>query len=45
MGISTLMEDPEGLRLITEAGLGTPPRLQGSYGVDLRQLAGEVCDD
>lgn len=45
MGISTLMEDPEGLKLMTEARVGAPPRLQGKYGVDLCQLAGEVCDD
>jgi len=36
MGVSTLMQDPEGMSLLVESGLATSPSLQGQYGIDLR---------
>jgi ParB family chromosome partitioning protein len=41
IGMSSLMEDPEGMKLLVGFGLETPPNLQGLYGVDLHQLAGK----
>ena len=41
IGMSSLMEDPEGLKLLVGFDLEMPPKLQGLYGIDLHQLAGE----
>ncbi len=41
IGMSSLMEDPEAMKLLGGFDLETPPKLQGQYGVDLHQLAEE----
>lgn len=38
ISMSTLMEDPEGMKLLSGHGLETPPKLQGVYAIDLHQL-------
>lgn len=40
MGMSTVMEDLDAMKLLKVHDLGTPPRLAGQYGFDLRQQAG-----
>jgi len=41
IGMSSLMEDPSGMKLLAGFDLETPPKLQGLYGIDLHQLTGE----
>lgn len=41
LGISSLMNDPEGMKLLKGFDLETPPKLQGQYGIDLHHLARE----
>ena len=40
MGMSTVMEDPQVIDLLTTHQLGIPPKLAGQYGFDLREQAG-----
>ena len=40
MGMSTIMEDADAMVLLQSHDLGTPPKLAGRYGFDLRQQAG-----
>lgn len=41
IGMSSLMSDQEGMKLLAGFDLETPPNLQGQYGIDLHQLTEE----
>lgn len=42
IGMSAMMEDPEGMKQLTNFGLAEPPALQGTYAIDLRASKGAV---
>lgn len=44
-GISTLMEDPDGMQVLKNSELGMPPSLQGTYAIELSQFIREASND